>query len=99
MTVPRGEVVLAWIPHTAGTRGKRRPAVVIQADSYRSASEANEGFWKWFSLPLACASGFCGDVATHFPGVTEKARSMRETLPCLSVRRFNSGLASARARS
>lgn len=34
MTVKRGDVVLARVPHVAGTRGKRRPAVVIQADVY-----------------------------------------------------------------
>jgi len=36
MTVKRGDVVLARIPHTAGTRGKKRPAVVIQADIYNA---------------------------------------------------------------
>ena len=37
MTVQRGDVVLARVPHTAGTRGKKRPAVVIQADIYNAA--------------------------------------------------------------
>ncbi len=37
MTLKRGDVVLGRIPHTAGTRGKRRPAVVIQADAYNAA--------------------------------------------------------------
>jgi len=36
MTVKRGDIVLARVPHTAGTRGKKRPAVVIQADAYNS---------------------------------------------------------------
>ena len=36
MNVKRGEVVLARVPHTAGTRGKRRPAVVIQPDHYNA---------------------------------------------------------------
>jgi mRNA-degrading endonuclease toxin of MazEF toxin-antitoxin module len=36
MTVKRGDVVLARVPHTAGTRGKKRPAVVIQADAYNA---------------------------------------------------------------
>jgi mRNA-degrading endonuclease toxin of MazEF toxin-antitoxin module len=36
MTVQRGDVVLARVPHTAGTRGKKRPAVVIQADAYNA---------------------------------------------------------------
>ncbi|SRR6266404_1109249 len=34
MTVKRGDVILARVPHIAGTRGKRRPAVVIQGDAY-----------------------------------------------------------------
>ena len=36
MTVKGGDVVLARVPHTAGTRGKKRPAVVIQADAYNA---------------------------------------------------------------
>jgi mRNA-degrading endonuclease toxin of MazEF toxin-antitoxin module len=36
MTVKRGDVVLARVPHTAGTRGKKRPAVVIQSDTYNA---------------------------------------------------------------
>ena len=36
MTFKRGDVVLAQVPHTAGKRGKKRPAVVIQADTYNA---------------------------------------------------------------
>ncbi len=36
MTLQRGDVVLARVPHTAGARGKKRPAVVIQADVYNA---------------------------------------------------------------
>ena len=36
MTPQRGDVVLARIPNTAGTRGKKRPAVVIQSDTYNA---------------------------------------------------------------
>jgi mRNA-degrading endonuclease toxin of MazEF toxin-antitoxin module len=36
MSVKRGDVVLARVPHLAGTRGKKRPAVVIQSDSYKA---------------------------------------------------------------
>jgi mRNA interferase MazF len=36
MSLRRGDVVLARVPHTAGTRGKRRPAVIIQADNYNT---------------------------------------------------------------
>jgi mRNA interferase MazF len=36
MTVKRGDVVLARVPHTAGTRGKKRPAVVIQGNAYNA---------------------------------------------------------------
>ncbi|HKI32317.1 MAG TPA: type II toxin-antitoxin system PemK/MazF family toxin [Gemmataceae bacterium] len=34
MKVRRGDVALARFPHAAGTRGKKRPVVVIQADGY-----------------------------------------------------------------
>src|SRR5690348_12761714 len=30
----RGDVVLVRFPHPSGVRGKRRPAVIVQADSY-----------------------------------------------------------------
>jgi len=33
----RGDVVLVRFPHPSGVRGKRRPAVVVQADSYSAA--------------------------------------------------------------
>jgi mRNA-degrading endonuclease toxin of MazEF toxin-antitoxin module len=34
--VKRGDVVLVRIPHASGVRGKKRPAVVVQADAYHS---------------------------------------------------------------
>ncbi len=37
MSVQKGDVVLARVPHTAGSRGKKRPAVVIQANAYNAA--------------------------------------------------------------
>jgi mRNA interferase MazF len=36
MSLKRGDVVLGRVPHTAGTRGKKRPAVVIQANGYNT---------------------------------------------------------------
>jgi len=36
MTVTRGDVVLARVPHSAGARGKKRPAVLIQANAYNA---------------------------------------------------------------
>ena len=33
----RGDVVLVRFPHPSGQRGKKRPAVVIQSDTYTSA--------------------------------------------------------------
>jgi mRNA-degrading endonuclease toxin of MazEF toxin-antitoxin module len=36
MTLQRGDVVLARVPHTAGTRGKKRPAVAVQANGYNT---------------------------------------------------------------
>jgi mRNA interferase MazF len=34
MNLRRGDVVLTRVPHAAGGRGKKRPAVVVQADTY-----------------------------------------------------------------
>ena len=34
MTLARGDVTLLRFPHTSGGRGKKRPAVVVQADVY-----------------------------------------------------------------
>jgi mRNA-degrading endonuclease toxin of MazEF toxin-antitoxin module len=36
MTVSRGDVVMTRFPHAGGTRGKRRPVVVVQADVYNA---------------------------------------------------------------
>ena len=36
MNVTRGDVALTRFPHAAGTRGKRRPGVVVQADVYNA---------------------------------------------------------------
>ena len=33
----RGDVVLVRFPHPSGQRGKKRPAVVVQSDSYAGA--------------------------------------------------------------
>jgi mRNA-degrading endonuclease toxin of MazEF toxin-antitoxin module len=34
MSFQRGDIVMTRIPHAGGNRGKKRPAVIIQADSY-----------------------------------------------------------------
>ena len=34
MNLSRGDVALARFPHACGTRGKKRPVVVVQADVY-----------------------------------------------------------------
>ncbi len=34
MTFRRGDVALARFPHVAGTRGKKRPVVIVQSDAY-----------------------------------------------------------------
>jgi mRNA-degrading endonuclease toxin of MazEF toxin-antitoxin module len=36
MTVVRGDVALVRFPHAAGGRGKKRPVVVVQADTYNA---------------------------------------------------------------
>ena len=33
----RGDVVLVRFPHPSGMRGKKRPAIIVQSDSYRGA--------------------------------------------------------------
>jgi mRNA interferase MazF len=33
----RGDVILVRFPHPSGVRGKKRPAVVVQADAYAGA--------------------------------------------------------------
>ena|SRR6266540_94089 len=34
MTLNRGDIIVTRVPHAAGGRGKKRPAVVVQADEY-----------------------------------------------------------------
>lgn len=36
MKVTRGDVVLTRFPHASGMRGKKRPALVVQADNYNA---------------------------------------------------------------
>ncbi len=37
MNLQRGDVALARFPHASGGRGKKRPVVVVQADTYNHA--------------------------------------------------------------
>ena len=36
MNLNRGDVAMARFPHAGGTRGKKRPVVVVQADAYNT---------------------------------------------------------------
>ena len=36
MKIKRGDVINARFPHASGTRGKKRPVVVVQADDYNN---------------------------------------------------------------
>jgi mRNA-degrading endonuclease toxin of MazEF toxin-antitoxin module len=36
MTLHRGDIVMTRFPHAGGNRGKKRPAVIIQADAYNA---------------------------------------------------------------
>jgi mRNA-degrading endonuclease toxin of MazEF toxin-antitoxin module len=36
MTLQRGEIIMTRFPHAGGNRGKKRPAVIIQADVYNA---------------------------------------------------------------
>lgn len=38
MNVTRGDVVLTRFPHAVGVRGKKRPALVVQADRYNTTA-------------------------------------------------------------
>lgn len=37
MSLNRGDIILTRVPHAAGGRGKKRPAVVVQADQYNQS--------------------------------------------------------------
>lgn len=37
MILNRGDIVLTRFPHAGGNRGKKRPAVIIQADVYNAS--------------------------------------------------------------
>jgi mRNA-degrading endonuclease toxin of MazEF toxin-antitoxin module len=36
MKLSRGDVVMTRFPHASGVRGKKRPALVVQADHYNA---------------------------------------------------------------
>ena len=36
MTLHRGDIVMTRFPHAGGNRGKKRPAVIIQAEVYNA---------------------------------------------------------------
>src|SRR5688572_22601626 len=36
MNLARGDVVMTRFPHASGVRGKKRPALVVQADAYNA---------------------------------------------------------------
>jgi mRNA-degrading endonuclease toxin of MazEF toxin-antitoxin module len=40
MNLNRGDAALARFPHAGGTRGKKRPVVVVQADVYNRPPSA-----------------------------------------------------------
>ena len=37
MTFHRGDIVMTRFPHASGSRGKKRPAVIVQAEIYNAA--------------------------------------------------------------
>jgi mRNA-degrading endonuclease toxin of MazEF toxin-antitoxin module len=37
MTLQRGDIGLTRFPHAGGNRGKKRPAVIVQADVYNAS--------------------------------------------------------------
>ena len=65
MTLQRGDIVITRFPHAGGNRGKKRPAVVIQADSYNA--KVKHFIVAEITKNLAAASdpaGFLIDVST-----------------------------------
>ncbi|MFO0965432.1 MAG: type II toxin-antitoxin system PemK/MazF family toxin [Gemmataceae bacterium] len=72
MSFNRGDIVLTRVPHAGGTRGKKRPGVVIQADVFNAqfqhlvvaeitknlaAASNAAGFLIDVSLPEGAATG------------------------------------------
>ena len=54
MNVSRGDVVMTRFPHAAGTRGKKRPVVVVQSDAYNA--KARHALVAEITTNLAAAS-------------------------------------------
>jgi mRNA-degrading endonuclease toxin of MazEF toxin-antitoxin module len=46
----RGDVLLARFPHPSGGRGKKRPVVVVQADTYNQ---------RWAPLTVTNSGAYC----------------------------------------
>jgi mRNA-degrading endonuclease toxin of MazEF toxin-antitoxin module len=65
MTLKRGDIVTTRIPHASGNRGKKRPAVIIQADIYNA--KLNHFIVAEITKNLAAASdpaSFLIDIST-----------------------------------
>jgi len=70
----RGDVVLVRFPHSSGARGKKRPAVVVQADGYNSClllatvdAELVDRVVGTLSQPLQSRLGDCLKAALGVP--------------------------------
>ena len=65
MTFQRGDIVMTRIPHASGNRGKKRPALIIQADLYNA--KLNHFIVAEITKNLAAASdpaSFLIDIST-----------------------------------
>ncbi len=62
MTLSRGDIALARFPHTAGARGKKRPVVIVQADTYNQAlrhvvvAEVTKNLATWRTPPISTST-------------------------------------------
>ena len=57
MTFTRGAVGLARFPHSAGGRGKKRPVVIVQADSYNLIGQLSTSHLQQLDACLKAALG------------------------------------------
>lgn len=82
MTLQRGDIVMTRFPHAGGNRGKKRPAVVIQADVYNA--KLNHFIVAEITKNLAAASdpaSFLLDVST--PDGTATGLDQNSVICCL----------------
>lgn len=91
----RGDVILVRFPHPSGQRGKKRPAVVVQSDSYasvvRTVVVAEVTIEKRFQPPFPQLLNFLGSLPgsiTAAPAILGGRCSSRPEFCRSSIRAF-----------